>query len=332
MKLTKALTRVTLSFAFLATFSCAQELKQTGPADVFIKAMALKHQFGESELHDLFQSVEIKQDILNKIASPAEALPWYKYRKIFMTESRIKAGVEFWRENAEILAKVEQEYGVPPQIIVALIGVETLYGKNTGNHRIIDALSTLAFAYPPRSEFFSSELENFLLLCREERMNPLVPTGSYAGAMGMPQFMPSSFRSFSADFDHDGRRDIWHNTADVIASIANYLAKHGWQPGQAVAVPAKATGDNYKSILNDDLKDFLRIDVVQSRRVQISDSLPLNSKVKLLAFEQEHGDELWAVLNNFYIITRYNHSPLYAMAVHQLSQAISNQKYTSPYE
>ena len=332
MNSSKILARISLSLSFLISASCAQEMPKPGPSDVFVKTMTVKHQFDEAELRDLFQSVDIKQDILKSIASPAEALPWYKYRKIFMTASRIKAGVEFWRENAETLAKVEQIYGVPPQIIVALIGVETLYGKHTGHHRVIDALSTLAFAYPPRSEFFSGELENFLLLCREERMNPLEPTGSYAGAMGMPQFMPSSFRSFSADFDHDGRRDIWHNKADVIASVANYLAKHGWQAGQAIATPAQATGDRYQSLINDDFNDFLRIDVLESSRVQISDSLPLNSKVKLLAFKQEHGDELWAVLNNFYVITRYNHSPLYAMAVYQLSLAISNQKYTSPYE
>lgn len=332
MKLTITLTRFVLSFALINSASCAQEIKKNEPKDAFIKEMVIKHQFDESELHDLFQSVEIKEDILKKIASPAEALPWYRYRKIFMTESRIKAGVDFWQENENVLAKVEQVYGVPPQIIVALIGVETLYGKNTGNYRVIDALSTLTFAYPPRSKFFSGELENFLLLCREERLNPLEATGSYAGAMGIPQFMPSSFRSFSADFDHDGRRDIWHNNADVIASIANYLAKHGWQPGQPVAEPAKAAGEDYKSILNDNLLDFLRMDVLESAHVQIPKSLPLDSKVKLLAFEQEQGAELWLALYNFYVITRYNHSPLYAMAVYQLSQAISNQKTRSPYE
>lgn len=324
---------MTLSFACLVSApSCTQDVKKAGPADVFIREMALKHKFDESELDNLFKSVEIKQDILKTIASPAEGLPWYQYRKIFLTESRINSGIKFWQENAKALTAVEQRYGVPAQIIVAIIGVETFYGKNTGRHRVIDALSTLAFAYPPRSKFFTGELENFLLLCREERMNPLEPTGSYAGAMGMPQFMPSSYRSFSADFDKDGRRDIWHNHADVIASIANYFDKHNWRPGQAIAIPAKADGEQYKTVLNDNLKPDLRINELKSLRVEISGNVPLDSEVKLLAFEQEHGKELWAVLNNFYVITRYNHSPLYAMAVFQLSEVISIHKPTSPYE
>lgn len=332
MKPTKSVFRLALSLACLISASCAQQVKKVGPADIFIRDMVSKHNFNESELADLFQEVEIKQDILNRIASPAEALPWYRYRKIFLTQSRIDDGVNFWRENEKTLAEVEQRYGVPAQIIVAIIGVETLYGKNTGNHRVIDALSTLAFDYPPRSKFFTGELENFLLLCREERMNPLDPTGSYAGAMGIPQFMPSSYRSFSADFDQDGRRDIWHNNADVIASIANYFAKHNWQPGQAVAFPARAVGEHYKTALNSNLKPDLRIDELQSLRVEISGYVPLDSEVKLLALEQEQGEELWAGLNNFYVITRYNHSPLYAMAVFQLSEALSIHKPTSPYE
>lgn len=332
MKPANAIKRIVLSISYLVSISCAQDVKNIKPADVFIKNMTMKHQFDESYLDDLFQSVEIKPDILKRISSPAEGMPWHKYRKIFLTDSRIQEGVKFWRENAKSLAAVEQRYGVPAQIIVAILGVETRYGQLTGNHRVIDALSTLAFAYPPRSQFFTGELENFLLLCREEGMNPLDPTGSYAGAMGMPQFMPSSFRSFSSDFDNDGRRDIWHNKDDVIASIANYFAHHDWQPGQPVALPARAVGDLYKTKLNANLKPDLRIDELQSVQVEISGYLPLDSKVKLLAFEQEHGDELWAVLNNFYVITRYNHSPLYAMAVFQLSEAIFKFRPTSPYE
>ena len=212
--------------------------------------MVTKHQFDESELDDLFETVEIKQDILKRIASPSEGLPWYKYRKIFLTEARIDAGVQFWRDNAPALAAAEQQYGVPAEIIVAIIGVETLFGKNTGNHRVIDALSTLAFAYPPRSKFFLGELENFLLLCRDEHINPADPVGSYAGAMGMPQFMPSSFRTYAVDFDNDNRRDIWHNNSDVIASVANYFAKHHWQTGQAIAVPVTAKDKNYEPVLN----------------------------------------------------------------------------------
>ncbi|MDD1629019.1 MAG: lytic murein transglycosylase B [Methylococcaceae bacterium] len=297
--------------------------------------MVTTHQFDESELNELFQAVEIKEDILKKISSPAEGLPWYKYRKIFITEARINNGVKFWQENESALTAVEQLTGIPAEIIIAIIGVETSYGQKTGNYRVIDALSTLAFAYPPRSKFFLSELENFLLLCREEHINPLEPVGSYAGAMGMPQFMPSSFRAYAADFDNDSHRDIWHNKGDVIASVANYFVKHQWQAGQAIAIPVEATGENYKTALTKGLKPDLRLAELESLNLKISRSLPLNTKVKLLAFEQEPfgqkpGEELWAGLDNFYVITRYNHSPLYAMAVYQLSQSILNKKGTFP--
>ncbi|MGZ4997441.1 MAG: lytic murein transglycosylase, partial [Methylobacter sp.] len=231
------------------------------------------------------------------------------------------------------------------EIIVAIIGVETLFGKNTGNHRVIDALSTLAFAYPPRSKFFLGELENFLLLCRDEHINPAEPLGSYAGAMGMPQFMPSSFRTYAVDFDNDKRSDIWHNSGDAIASVANYFAKHHWQPGQPVAVPVTVkdeasapanaprlhpVGENFEPVLNKDLKPNLSLAELKSLNLIISRQLPLDSKVKLLSFEQQQGKELWATLDNFYVITRYNHSPLYAMAVYQLSLSILSKKGALP--
>ena len=342
MKLKTILAPITLSCVCLIVTSCAvTEIKEpattttatgarTEAINAFIRQMVATHQFNESELHDLFASIEIKDDILKRISSPSEGLPWYKYRKIFLTEARINSGVQFWRENEQALAAAEKQYGVPAEIIIAIIGVETLYGKNTGNHRVIDALSTLAFAYPPRSKFFLSELENYLLLCRDEHINPTDPTGSYAGAMGMPQFMPSSFRTYAVDFDNDNHRDIWHNKSDVIASIANYFAKHQWKAGQAIAVPVTAKGENYKSALNKDLKPNLSLTELESLNLTISRQLPLDSKVKLLSFEQQQGEELWAGLDNFYVITRYNHSPLYAMAVYQLSQSILNKKGSFP--
>ena len=319
----------------LALISCTDNIKDTKSVDKFINKMVTAHQFDEGKLNDLFQSVEIKEDILKKISKPAEGMPWYKYRKIFMTEARIDGGVKFWRENESALSAVEQKTGVPAEIIVAILGVETSYGQKTGNYRVIDALSTLGFAYPPRSPFFLGELENYLLLCRDEHINPLEPIGSYAGAMGTPQFMPSSFRAYAVDFNGDSYRDIWHNNGDVIASVANYFVKHQWQPGQAIVIPVNATGDAYKTALIRDLKPDLRLAKLESLNVTISRSLPLNTKVKLLAFEQEPlgqkpGEELWAGLDNFYVITRYNHSPLYAMAVYQLSQSILNKKGKIP--
>jgi membrane-bound lytic murein transglycosylase B len=330
MKLKSTLIRITLGCACLSAISCAPQIKEQESMDAFIDQMAAKHQFDESELDDLFETVEIKQDILKRISSPSEGLPWYKYRKIFLTDARIDAGVQFWRDNEPALTAAEQKYGVPAEIIVAIIGVETLFGKNTGNHRVIDALSTLAFAYPPRSKFFLGELENFLLLCRDEHISPAEPLGSYAGAMGMPQFMPSSFRTYAVDFDNDKRSDIWHNSGDAIASVANYFAKHHWQTGQPVAVPVTTKDKNFEPALNNSLKPDLRVAELESLNLIISRQLPLDSKVKLLSFEQQQGKELWAVLDNFYVITRYNHSPLYAMAVYQLSLSILSKKGAFP--
>ena len=315
--------------------ACTGNIKDSESYNAFIKKMVTTHQFDEAKLNELFQTVEIKEDILKKISSPAESMPWYKYRKIFMTDARINGGVKFWQENQPTLTAIEQQTGVPAEIIIAILGVETSYGQKTGNYRVIDALSTLAFAYPPRSQFFLGELESYLLLCRNEHLNPLEPTGSYAGAMGMPQFMPSSFNAYAVDFNNDSYRDIWHNNSDVIASVANYFVKHQWQTGQAIAIPVSTTGEKYKVALTGGLKPDLRIVELESLNLKISRPLPLNTKVKLLAFEQEsYGqkpcEELWAGLDNFYVITRYNHSPLYTMAVYQLSQAILDKKGTFP--
>jgi membrane-bound lytic murein transglycosylase B len=292
----------------------------------FVQKMVTKHHFNEYELTQLLQSAIIKNDILKRIASPSEGLPWYKYRKIFLTETRIENGVKFWRENAEALASVSAQTGVAPEIIVAIIGVETGYGKNMGNHRVLDALATLAFAYPPRSPFFTGELEQFLLLCREEGMNSREPLGSYAGAMGYPQFMPSSFRALAKDFEHDGHRDIWKNPRDAIASVANYFEKNSWQRGQGVAVRATAVGNQYKSVLNKDLKPSSTMSQLSRVGVNSTENLSENANVKLVVLEQLDGDELWLGLQNFYVITRYNHSPLYAMAAFQLSQEIKQRR------
>jgi membrane-bound lytic murein transglycosylase B len=292
----------------------------------FIRKMVALHHFNEQELTQLLKSAVIKDDILKRIAAPSEGLPWHKYRKIFLTDARIEGGVKFWHENLDALNRVSQETGVPAEIIVAIIGVETGYGKNMGNHRVLDALATLAFAYPPRSAFFTSELEQFLLLCQDEKLNPRDPLGSYAGAMGYPQFMPSSFRALAKDFDHDTHRDIWHNPRDAIASVANYFVRNNWQRGQAIAVPATAQGIEYKSMLNKNLKPETTIERLSKLGVTPTETVSTNTIVKLLAFEQLEGEDLWLGFTNFYVITRYNHSPLYALAAYQLSQEIKQRK------
>ncbi|WP_411727627.1 lytic murein transglycosylase B [Methyloglobulus sp.] len=331
MKSINLLHRLIIICHYFIILSCAGSIKDQETVDGFIEQMVATHQFNDAELTDLFNKVQLNEDIIKRISKPSEGLPWYKYRKIFLKEPRIKAGVQFWRENDGTLAAVEKETGVPAEIIVAIIGVETLYGQHTGHYRVIDALSTLAFAYPPRSQFFRSELEHFLLLCREEHIDPLNPTGSYAGAMGMPQFMPSSYRHYAVDFNKDRHRDIWHDPSDVIASIANYFVKHGWQKNQSVIF--QILDKSHKSVKSFPfLKGDLSLLTSNSINPKISTPLLSTNKAKIIAFEQENGEELWAALDNFYVITRYNHSPLYAMAVFQLSLAISNQRVSSPYE
>ena len=324
------LVRLLIICTCLGLLSCVATIKNQETVEGFVNQMASKHQFDETALWALFAKAELKEDIIIKISKPSEGLPWYKYRKIFLKVPRIKEGVQFWDENSETLTAVEKETGVPAAIIVAIIGVETQYGKHTGNYRVIDALSTLAFAYPPRSKFFRSELEKFLLLCREEHLDPLTPTGSYAGAMGIPQFMPSSYMEYSIDYNKDNYRDIWHNSADVIGSVANYFAKHGWKSDQTVIKPVcDRVQKNTQSLFC--LKENLRFIKSNSANPNISKPLLSTNKAAFIAFEQENGEELWAPSENFYVITKYNHSPLYAMAVFQLSLAISNQRVSFHY-
>lgn len=292
----------------------------------FVDKMVSEHNFNPNEIKLWLADVEIKDSILKAISRPAEGLAWYKYRKIFLTPSRIQGGVQFWHQHNAALADAEQKYGVPASIITAIIGVETRYGSNTGSYRVIDALATLGFAYPKRAKFFLKELENFFILCREQKINPLEPTGSYAGAMGIPQFMPSSFRNFAADAEDDGKKDIWNNPADAIASAANYFAKHQWRTGGGVAFPASSRGQDFRTALNKDLKPSLTWAQLQALKITVEHDIAPSEKVKLLSYQQEDGEDLWVGLHNFYVITRYNHSPLYAMAVFQLSEEIKKHK------
>jgi membrane-bound lytic murein transglycosylase B len=222
----------------------AGDYQQSPQVAEFIGEMTRDYGFAGEQLTELFAEVERKQAILDAISRPAEkAKPWKDYRPIFITDKRISKGVEFWKQHEATLARAEAEYGVPAQVIVAIIGVETFYGGNTGSWRVMDALSTLAFDYPPRAPFFRKELREFLLLTREEQVEPLNMTGSYAGAMGLPQFMPSSFRAYAVDFDGDGHINIWTNPVDAIGSVASYFKRHGWQPGQPVVSAATVKGE-----------------------------------------------------------------------------------------
>lgn len=309
----------------------AAEYTQREDVRAYMAELGAEHDFSEAELRTVLGSAQRKQSILDAISRPAErVLKWHEYREIFLKEPRISQGLEFWEQNAETLERARIRYGVAPEYVVAIIGVETGYGRVTGGYRVIDALMTLGFDYPPRSTFFRSELTEYLLLTREEGFDPTALTGSYAGAMGYGQFIPSSFRAYAVDFDADGRRDIWTNTADAIGSVANYFARHGWIANGPVVVPADVDGATAAQLTNPSLELDDTVAGLRERGVRFDDragrELPDRDAAELLVMDGSAGEEYWIALDNYYVITRYNRSRLYALAVHQLAQAIRTQR------
>ncbi len=269
----------------------------------------------------LTQAVRL-ESVLEAIARPAERTKtWADYRKIFLTEKRIDQGKQFLQDNAELLAKAEEEFGVPKEIIGAIIGVETFYGQRQGSYRVLDSLSTLAFDYPKRSLFWR-ELKEFFVLSQEQGVNPGDLKGSYAGAMGYGQFIPSSYRAYAIDYDGDNKKDLWANKADAIGSVANYFKRHGWQEGQAVTQRVRVTGDDYQQAVNDRLKPKWNVAELKALGVTPTQDVADDASATLVKLMGENGAEFWLGNHNFYVITRYNHSRMYAMAVYQLSQAI----------
>ena len=316
---------LTLYFSLSALTSLAfAHSKATSSAfQEFAAEMERKHGFDRKELATLLNQTQFRDDIIKAITRPAEAKPWYQYRPIFLKPDRIQGGLKFWQENESLLQKIANEYGVPPEIIVAIIGVETRYGQHIGRYRILDSLTTLAFGYPKRSSFFRSELEQFLLLTREEKVNPSQALGSYAGAMGKPQFISSSYRSYAVDYDGDGHRDLWNNNADVIASVANYFKRHGWRPGEPITMEVKG-GSNLDKFVNAGMKPSIKVADLFANGVKPKGSATADPSALASLIELDAGghNEYWLGLHNFYVITRYNHSNLYAMAAYQLSQEI----------
>jgi membrane-bound lytic murein transglycosylase B len=297
-------------------------------AKPFTDRMVSEHGFERSRVEALLAQAERKQSILDAIARPAErTLEWKDYRRIFIQESRIEQGVEFWREHRDTLERAHKEYGVPPQIIVAIIGVETRYGRHKGNYRVLDALATLGFDYPPRSKFFGKQLEEYLLMTREQSLDPLDLKGSYAGAMGFGQFIPSSYRSFAVDFDGDGVADIVNNPVDAIGSVANYFARHHWRQGDAVVLAADVAKQHDAEVFEAGLKPKWSVAQLAEKGVRSYARLDGDAMASAIRFIGDEGEEHWLGLHNFYVITRYNHSSMYAMAVYQLSQLVA-QRYT----
>lgn len=290
----------------------------------FVDRVSTEHGFDRAQLLDLFARANRQQSIIDAMERPAEKVkPWKDYRRIFIQEKRIDLGADFWRKHRDTLAQVSEEHGVDPAVIVAILGVETYYGRRAGDFQVLDALSTLAFDYPKRSPFFTKELENFLLLAREQGRDPLALKGSYAGAMGYGQFMPSSYRHYAVDQDGDGRIDIWDNPDDAIGSVANYLAEHGWRPGEPVAVRAKAEPDYDNAEFNRLRRPEMALAQHRDEGLEPVEGADESRPAMPLRLEAEDGIEYWLGFDNFYTITRYNHSHLYAMAVFQLSELIA---------
>jgi membrane-bound lytic murein transglycosylase B len=294
-----------------------------------IDELVAEEGFERQALLDVFAQAERKDSILKAIARPAEKTkPWHEYRQIFVTSTRTAKGVEFYQRHRATLERAEKEFGVPAEIITAVIGVETRYGENMGSFRVIDALSTLAFDYPPRSSFFSRELKQYLILTREQSMPAAEMLGSYAGAMGYGQFMPSSYRAYAVDFDGDDVIDIWNNPVDAIGSVANYFKRHGWRAGEVVTVAARVSQDYQPELANDGLKP--QRTVADFAAAGFSPITPVPAEAMATAMEFEGSEELehWLGLHNFYVITRYNHSAMYAMSVYQLSQELARAQST----
>ncbi len=308
-----------LALLLASPLSHADDRLDTSRDDVgnFVQMMETTHGIPAAETLEILAAAEIQPPIIEAMQRPAEKVkPWYEYRPIFLTERRISEGADFWGKHRQLLEEISLQTGVPPEIIVGIVGVETFYGRITGRYRVIDALATLAFDYPPRSRFFTGELEQFLLLAREQGIDPLVATGSYAGAMGGPQFISSSYRAYAVDASGDGRVDLWEDWADILGSVANYFTAHGWQSGGRIATRIEGTVPD--SLLSDGLALDRTAAQVRPYGVDVRD----DETVMVFALETETGPQYWVGHKNFFVITRYNRSNMYAMAVHDLGLAV----------
>lgn len=314
-----------LTFLLASIAHADNTFNQRADVQAFIQMMVKKHHFKKQELETLFSEVKVRPQVIRSLNKPLEKASWKTYKQVFINPGHIEGGVKFWNKYAKDLRRAEQTYGVPASIIVATIGVETKYGKNKGEYRVIDALANIAFSSSSRSAFFKSELEEFLLLTREQHANPLTVLGSYAGAIGQPQFMPSSYRYYAVNFSKSGKIDLVNNEVDVIGSIANYYKKHGWTTHSPVATPASFVDGLYdRNMRTHTLNKSLTL--AQMAKYDVVPSTPIKDeqlKAKLIELQSKNSREYWLTFHNFDVIKRYNPSDLYAMAVYQLSAAIT---------
>lgn len=321
MKLPVRLLSIFLLACSFSGWAKAAALTERADVQSFIQQMVNQYQFNERDLIKLFNAVELHTNVVAHKSIPYSARPWYLYEKQFVNAERIKQGLNFWRAHHKILTKVEKAYGVPASIIVAILGIETNYGNAPLKYRAIDSLASLAFNYPPRAPYFTKELREFLLLTREQALDPLSINSSYDGGLGLPQFMPSSYRAYGVEIDGKKGVDLINSIPDSIASIANYLKIHGWKPGGTIAHPAQV--DTIKE------RPYRRIEPQYSLKELIKEGIrpipPFQTaeRANVMALSGEHGPEYWLIFNNFYAITRYNTSPMYALAVYKLSQQLS---------
>ena len=317
------------AFGLLSSTSQAGDFSQYEELSALIEQLEASKVYAPGELTTLFEQVNRQPKVLESIARPAEkSKEWREYRPIFMTESRIKDGLSFWNEHQDTLARAEKTFGVPASMLVAILGVETKYGYNKGSYPVIESLATLGFDYPPRAPFFRKELREFLILTKQNGMDPLAIKGSYAGAMGFPQFMPSSWRNLAVDFDGDNRIDLINNPVDAIGSIANYFKGNGWRSNELVAVRARLTNQSYDNATSTELKTVSTLAQLATQGIAPLQALelPASTPVSGIRLQGMNGGEFWIGFNNFYVITRYNRSILYAMAALQLSQALEAAK------
>ena len=289
----------------------------------FIARVAKQDSLKKRQLRTLLRAAQSQPSIIEAMEKRAEkAKLWFEYRAIFLTEKRIQDGADFWIAHREALMQESEASGVAPEYIVAILGVETSYGRSTGHYRVLDALATLAFDYPPRAKFFQDELEAFLILTRDASIDPLSASGSYAGAMGAPQFMPSNYRRYAVDAGRNGRIDLWTNWLDIFASVGNYLHEHGWIPGEPVLSEGAVDAEAAATLDGRNLTQGDTVSSLHSKGVHFESVLPATAPALLIAADETDAVHWRIGYHNFYVITRYNHSMLYAMAVYDLAQAI----------
>jgi membrane-bound lytic murein transglycosylase B len=313
-----------LSVLFASSANADMAFVNRPDVQQFITKMVKQYGFKRSELVVLFSTVKIKPRIVQSVRAPLEVQPWFIYQNVFLTASHIHEGVAFWERNKETLARAERIYGVPASIIVATIGVETKYGKEKGAYRVLDALTNIAFSDSHRAGYFRQELVDFLLLSREQHLDPLTIRGSYAGAIGQPQFMPSSYRHFAVNFSGNSKIDLNNNVLDIIGSIANYYQKHGWLPNQPVAIPTTSETSRYRFLLHNKPSQWLSQEELEEYGLFPVYKIPTGQKIRIIELQGARGNEYWIGLTNFEVIKRYNPSNLYAMAVYQLSYYINS--------